>query len=260
MKRSTLTLNQQAILEALLARHGLVVTSEQIAELLAHTHAQSKRRFMAALVEAGWLVRIRKGLYQIAELGALGTLSLSRLTIAQLLAPDSYISFQAALQHHGLFDQGLATVGSVARRRHAPVHLQGATYSYVATQEQFYFGFDDTPLDGRRVHVASAAKAMLDLLQFKRTQAHVDLVLEILRENGPTQDLDRLVEYARRLPRAVQQTAGYLLEVTGHSEVAARLQPTDGASVAWLTPESSVYSHRWRLYTDPYFEQWTPKP
>lgn len=254
MKRSALTIQQRDALEALLASHGLVVTSEQVAGQVAHLSEQSRRRFVSRLVEAGWLVRIQKGLYQIADIGSLGTLTISRLTIAQLLVPDSYVSFRSALQHHGLFDQGLKSVGSVALRRRSPVALEGTTYTFVTTKERYFFGFSQVALNGKRVRVATPEKACLDLLQFRRTQASVDLVLEILREQGHHLDTHQLTEYAVRLPVAVQQVIGYLLEMAGIDERGILLGTSrQGSGVAWLTPESRVYNSRWRLYIDPYF-------
>lgn len=253
MKRSILTRQQKEVLETLLAQYGQVVTSSQVAGELGYLTAQSQRRFVATLVEVGWLVRIKKGLYQIADISSLGTLTLSRLTIAQLIAPESYISFQSALQQHGLYDQGLSSVGSVALRRHASVELEGTRYTYVTTRKRYFFGFAEQSLDGRGVRIATAEKAILDLLQFRRTQATVDLVLELLREHAHSLDLERLMQYAQKLPTSVQQVIGFLLETAGQKDLAQLNDSAQGTSVAWLTPQSDVYNSRWRVYTDPYF-------
>ncbi len=253
MTRSILTGQQKVVLEALLAQHGLVVTSQQVAQQVLHLSDQSRRRFIVNLVRTGWLVRIKKGLYQIADIGSLGRLTLSRLTIAQLLVSESYVSFQTALQQHGLYDQGLASVGSVALRRRLPVELEGTRYTYVTTQERYFFGFAETSLDGKGVRVATAEKAILDLLQFRRTQASVALVLELLHEQSHNVNLDRLIEYAQQLPIAVQQAVGYLLETAGHTALRALAESAQGTSVTRLTPQSSIYNSQWRIYTDPYF-------
>lgn len=254
MKRSSLTNPQRELLEALLAAHGPVVTSDQIARQLSHQNAQSTRRLISTLVQAGWLVRIRKGLYQIADIGALGTLTLSRWAIAQLLVPESYISFQAALQYGGFFDQGLRSIPAVSLKQRADVEIEGSHYSFVKTQVRYFFGFTEELMNGRRVRVATPEKALLDVLQFKRSQANVDLVMEILREDAHLLDFTKLVQWAQQLPVAVQRVVGYLLDVTGH---AAGEQLVDSAthasSVTWLSSQSSVYNHKWRLYVDPCF-------
>ncbi len=253
MKRYILTRQQKEVLEALLAEHGQVVNSQQVAQQVSHLSEQSKRRFIVRLVEAGWLVRIKQGLYQIADIGSLGTLTLSRLTIAQLLVPESYVSFQTALQQHGLYDQGLSSVGSVSLHRRAAAELEGTRYTYVTTQPRYFFGSTETSLDGQGVHIATAEKAILDLLQFQRTQATVDLALELLRERPSSLDLERLTEYALQLPGAVQQVVAFLLETAGQVSLQKLADLAKGTSVTWLTPQSSVYNSRWRVYIDPYF-------
>jgi predicted transcriptional regulator of viral defense system len=253
MKRTSLTNQQRDVLETLLAKHGLLVTSDQVAGELSFANAQSKRRFVSTLVEAGWLVRIQRGLYQIADISSLGTLTLSRLTIAQLIVPNSYVSFGTALQHHGLYDQALKSVISVALRQRAPVELEGTTYSFVRTQQRTFFGFEELHLDGRRVRVATPEKALVDLLQFKRTDTTVEIALEVLRLYGNALNTVQLSEWALQSPIAVQRAVGFLLDTAGLSasdalEAAARRS----TSTTHLTPESSIYSRRWRLYVDPW--------
>lgn len=254
MKRSSLTNQQRDVLEQLLALHGPIVTSAQITQQLSYKSAQSERRFIATLRQAGWLVRIKKGLYQIADLSALGRLTLSRCTIAQLLVPESYLSFEAALQQHGLFDQGLEGIHSVSLKQHADVLLEGTNYSYVTTTERYFFGYADRALDGRQVRIATPEKALLDLLQFKRTQVTVDVVREILQEHGDNLNRKQLILWAQRLPIAIQRVVGFLLDTTEQSadeQLHASVQKD--TSVTLLTRDSSVYDSKWRLYIDPYF-------
>ena len=254
MKRTSLTNKQRDVLERLLAQQGPVVTSAQISQQLSYATEQSERRFIAVLRQAGWLVRIKKGLYQIADLSSLGSLTLSRFTIAQLLVPESYISFEAALQQHGLFDQGLEGIRSVSRKQHTDVVLEGTKYSYVTTTERYFFGYTDSVLDGRHVRIATPEKAVLDLLQFGRTQMTVDVVKEILLEHQDVLHRNQLIVWAQRLPIAIQRVVGFLLDTTGQSageQLHASVQKEP--SVSRLTRESSVYDSRWRLYIDPYF-------
>lgn len=136
-------------------------------------------------------------------------LTLSRLTIAQLLVPESYVSFQTALQQHGLYDQGLSSVGSVALRRRSVVELEGTRYTYVTTQERYFFGFAETSLDGQGVRLPRREGDARSSPISRRTQATVDLVLELLREHGHSLNFDRLKINAQKLPTAVQQVVGF---------------------------------------------------
>lgn len=253
MKRAVLTVAQRTILEELIARHGLIVSTQDVTARLTYATDESKQRFVGQLQQAGWLVRIKNGLYQITDVSSLGVLTLSRYTIAQLLHPESYVSFHAALQHHGLFDQSLNIIASVSFRQKTAVPLQGTTYRYVCTQEPYFFGFAFHSLSGRRVRIAESEKALIDLLQFHRTGAAVDCVLEILRDNHHRLQLTRLVQWALRSPLAVQRALGFLFDQVDldASTLAANVHASH--SVTRLTADSHQYSAKWRLYYDPFF-------
>ena len=62
MKRTILNQTQLNLLEQILAAIGPVVTFEQIADLLPGMTVAAKRQFVYRLVQAGWLVRIKKGM------------------------------------------------------------------------------------------------------------------------------------------------------------------------------------------------------
>ncbi len=214
---------------------------------------ESKHRFVSQLQQAGWLVRIKNGLFQIADLGSLGTLSLSRYTIAQLLLPDSYVSFHAALQFHGFFDQALNSISSVGLRQKSAVRLEGTTYRFVKTKAAYYYGFRLHTMNGRRVQIAEAEKAIIDLMQFSRNGTTVDLVVEILRDSHHHLQLELLADWSLRSPLAVQRTIGFLFDTLGVDASALARTAQQSKSITKLTPESSQYSSAWRLYYDPFF-------
>lgn len=68
MKSTVLNTTQLTLLEELMLRFGQVVTYEQVAPLIPASDPVAKRQFVSKLVNAGWLVRIKKGVYQVADL------------------------------------------------------------------------------------------------------------------------------------------------------------------------------------------------
>lgn len=257
MKRVLLTTMQRDVLEQVIAQHGIIVTTQNIVEKLSFATEESKYRFVSQLSEAGWLVRIKHGLYQIADISSLGTLTISPYTVAQLLHPESYVSFQAALHFHGLFDQSLRSVSCVTTKQKASTEVQGVRYFYVKTKADYFFGFTREAFDGQWVQIAQAEKAVIDLMQFRRSSITVDMVVEILRDNHHNVDLDRLVTYALRSPVAVQRTLGFLLDTLHLGGKQLHQAVKQSTSVTKLTDESSQYSSAWRLYYDPYFTRET---
>jgi predicted transcriptional regulator of viral defense system len=106
MKRTTLAAKDGDLLEKLIAKYGKVVTARQIEAEARHTwdYQQTHNRIQQ-LVKNGWLIRIKRGLYAIADLSSRGFLSVSPYVIANLLVEKSYVSFEAALAYRGMFDQ-----------------------------------------------------------------------------------------------------------------------------------------------------------
>ena len=74
-------------MEELIANFGTLVTFEQIASLLQDDKPAHQRLLVHRLSKAGWLVRIKNGLYQVADLTSLGTLTLSRFLSGTTIGP-----------------------------------------------------------------------------------------------------------------------------------------------------------------------------
>lgn len=253
MTSTVLNDTQRAFLEELLLQHGQVVTYEQIVTHIPYEHEVAKRRFVSQLSRAGWLVPIKKGLYQVAaDIGSLGTLTLSRYVIAQYLLPGSYVSFEAALQFHGLHDQLMQTTTSVALKQRTKVVLQGFAYRFVKTTKQYFFGFEAHMLDGQLAQIATVEKALIDMIQFHRSDYATDRVLEILVEQWDELDQSRLIDYLLRANLTTQRTFGLLfdqLHLTYDRKLEERARSS--TSDSRLTATAQNYSAKWRLYYDP---------
>jgi len=104
------------LLEEAIVQFGRIVTFKQLSSLLKnrYTSAQSVRNRISFLLKSGWLIKIKKGFYVIiTDLSNLSFNDISGMAITQALNKDSYISFENALQYHGMFDQMLKTVDAV---------------------------------------------------------------------------------------------------------------------------------------------------
>ena len=251
MKRTVLNQAQLQLLEQALAAHGSVVTFADLAALLPGKSAAGRRTFVKTLVDAGWLVRIKRGVFQIADMSSLGTLSISRLAVAQIIVPDSYVSFEVALQHWGLHDQLPATVTSIAVQQRGPVVIEGIRYRYVKTVKDYYFGWQTMELSQRQVRVAYPEKSLVDLLQFHRSRSSLSLVIEKLTENHRQIDFDRLQAFLLQANLTTLRLGGYLLDQAGMDTTGLRQRSEASTSVSHATPGSDDYAARWRLYVDP---------
>ena len=113
MNRITLTEIELEILETALIEFGAVVSFNQLSDLFNENRKYSKKR-INKLTNQGWLKRIKKGVFAISDLSSRGRLSISYNAIVNILVKDAYISFEAALQYHGLYDQLLTNINSVS--------------------------------------------------------------------------------------------------------------------------------------------------
>lgn len=252
MTSAVLNTTQLAFLEELIVHFGQVVTYEQVAPLLPASGAMAKRQFVSRLVSAGWLVRIKKGVYQVADVSSLGTLTLSRYAIAQILAPGSYVSFEGALQFHGFYDQLLQATTSVTLSQRPAVTLQDYHYRFVKTSEKSYFGFQEQIVDGQKALIASPEKAIVDMIQLHRSRHSTDWVAEILLEQQNRVDQKRLLGYLLRCNLTTQRIFGLLFDTIGFPYDQQLVDSAQqGQATSKLTPESNDYNAKWRLYYTP---------
>lgn len=247
-----LTDDRRALLQDALLRHGSLVRYDQLRALLPDKPDGEVRRIVSRLTQSGWLVRIQKGLYEIADLASLGSLTLSPFVVAQLLLPGSYVTDENALQHHGLHDQLMSSLISAAVTRRKPATVEGITYHFTKIDEAFCFGFDEVRMDGHAARIAHVEKALLDMIQLQRSDYAVDRVGEVLAQPGAV-DMKRLTEYLRGAALPTQRIFGFLLE-TLDLPVADWLltRAHSSESVTRLTQQSRTRSARWRLYYDPH--------
>ena len=253
---NTVVLNstQLSFLEELMLHGGKVVTYEEMAPFVAGDSDVLKRQFISQLAKAGWLVRIKKGVYEVADISSLGTLTLSRYVIAQILAPGSYVSFEAALQYHGMYDQLLKTTTSVGLSQRPAVTVQGYHYRFVKTGQKFFWGFEEHTLDDQKAVIALPEKALIDMVQLHRSAYSTDRVAESLSEHQESINMERLLAYLLRCNRTTQRIFGLLLEALGLPYSQNLLHSAQqGQATSKLTTESNEYNARWRLYHPPSF-------
>jgi predicted transcriptional regulator of viral defense system len=250
MKQSSLNQSQLGVLENALIRYGNVVTFTDLSSLIPTQAVAYKRQFVKQMVDSGWLVRIKKGLYQISDLSSLGMLTLSRYCIAQLLVKESYVSTEAALEFHGMYDQLPSTVTSVALKQYSQVNLEGIWYQYIKTTDKFYFGWQEHQIDGRANRIATPEKALIDLVQFHRSRLSVNLVAEKLAVYREDLDTDRLFGYLLRSNLATLRIFGLLLDTLGVDTQDLWDFSRHSTTVSRLTSDSGQRNSRWHLYYD----------
>jgi len=256
MKQTILSAKQSELLENLIVKHGQIVTSGQIFSAAEGSwdYKQAKN-LVTKLVKNGWLVRIKRGLYAISDLSTRGFLTLSPYVVANLLVPNSYVSFESALQHYGMFDQLTDQTVSVSLKTYKAVKLAGTEYRFVKTKPEYYFGWQEIQVDNQTARVATPEKALIDMVNFHKSQYSIDLVIEKLLGHKDDLDMNRLAVYISRFYITTIKIFGLIFDLLGiNSDKLYGLVKTTGTH--WMLPGDSKFNAKWRLYYRAYFDKY----
>ncbi len=256
MKKTILSTQQSALLEDLIVKYGQIVTSEQI-------YAQGKdvwdqqvaKNVVTRLTRNGWLIRVKRGLYAISDLSNRGFLSLSPSVVAHLLVRDSYVSFESALAYHGMFDQLTNKTISISQVQHKSVQLQSVEYSFVKVLDKWFFGWEEVGIDNKTVRMATAEKALIDMIQFHKSKYTVDLVVEKLSLYKGSLDLQKMIEYLGKMSLATIKTFGFLFDLLGIDSGDIYNQVKLKGTHLMFSGDAK-FNPKWRLYYDEYFDKY----
>jgi predicted transcriptional regulator of viral defense system len=210
-------------------------------------------RLLKSLADAGWIIRLRRGLY--AGTGRLpGGVNVPPFAIATSLVKPSAIAHLSALAHHGLTDQIPQPTTAITTRKVVTPSMRGAQslagphvwhaagldFRYVVVvPEHFDLGLEMIWLDERfRVPITDRERTVLDLFALPRLFGGIGEGLRVLDQFGEDIDLAKLVAYALRYGSvAVAKRLGWSLEATGASpEVLAPLRELGTLSYSSLDP------------------------
>lgn len=256
MKQTILSTQQGALLEDLIVKYGQIVTSEQIyAQGKEVWNQQVAKNVVTRLTRNGWLIRVKRGLYAISDLSNRGFLSLSPYVVAHLLVRDSYVSFESALAYHGMFDQLTNKTISISQVQYKTVQLQSVEYSFVKVLDKWFFGWQEVSIDNKTVRVATAEKALIDMIQFHKSKYTVDLVVEKLSLYKGSLDMQKMTEYLGKMSLTTIKTFGFLFDLLGidsgdlYNQVKLK-----GAHI--MLSGDAKFNAKWRLYYDAYFDKY----
>ena len=193
----------------------------------------------------------------IADFSSRGSLSISSIAVVNAMVEEAYVSFENALQHHGLYDQLLSTINSVALKQYKATTVDGITYSFVRTQQRYFYGWETYDIDGQTVKIADIEKALVDLIQFHRTRYSTDLVIEKLMTFTSDIQYQRLVDYVLKANLTARRILGFLMDCIDMDTGEIHASSVDSSSVSSVGgSDDERYNSKWRLYYDPYFAKY----
>lgn len=257
MKKTILSPKQTELLESLLAKYGQIVTSDQIYAQAQSEEAQRQlKKLVTRLVKTGWLIRVRRGLYAISDFSNRGFLSLSPYVVANLLVPQSYVSFESALAYRGMFDQLTDKIISIARFQYKTVQLNSVEYSFVASKEELFLGWEKVTIENQSACIATAEKALIDMVQFHRSKYTVDLVIEKIRDYESSLDMNSFNDYLSNMSLVTIKVFGFILDLLGIDSTHLQSLIKGKQTANLMLTGDKKFNAKWRLYYDEYFDKY----
>lgn len=188
------------------------------------------RQALHHLVKAGWLVRLRKGLYAICS-AMPGVTPVHEFEIAMAMVSPAAISHWSAMHFHGLTDQAprkvfvLTTTGANVPRPRGDkgVSIAGSAFTFVQTKPGRFFGTMKVWVGEAQVVVTDPERTLLDGLSMPQYCGDFAEVLQAFDVRGENLVLDHIIEYALRMDTATAKRLGWVLETQGVP--AERLRP-----------------------------------
>lgn len=257
MKQTILSAKQSELLENLIYKYGLVVTSDQIIEVAkSNWDYKQAKNIVTKLTRDGWLIRIKRGLYAISELTGRGFLSLSPNLVANLLVKDSYVSFESALQYHNMFDQLMNKTISVSLKTHKTVKLNSTEYVFVKTKESLCFGYEEVVVDNKIARIATAEKALIDMVNFRKSKLAIDVVIEKILNHKRDLDFNRFNEYLSKFSGTTIKIFGLIFDFLDVDSACLHEFIKNKRGTSWMLAGDKKFNAKWRIYYDEYFDQY----
>ncbi|MCX6737669.1 MAG: hypothetical protein NTX26_02985 [Candidatus Parcubacteria bacterium] len=229
----------------ILSVHNLMVIFREL-----YTDASAHNR-INKLTKAGWLKRIKQGLYLITDsLSGRTQNDLSLYVIANSLVNESYVSLSYALNYYQMFDQYDKMVTSITTKNSKKYNFDGHIYNFSQIKAKLYFGFIEKREGGKIIKIAEAEKALLDYLYLDVGFGSASLVFETIKNYHSEFDLNKLQSYAMRFGLTTLRKIGFMLDTLNldSDQALAVLKNNKGSSL--FTADSKLFNAKWRLYYD----------
>lgn len=218
---------------------------------------QVTSNLLSRLVRQGWIVRVRRGVYEVAPIWATrGSFVADRFSGLDLsLEPPYYVGYRSALELYGWLQQpivGRLWVAVPQPRR--VLRTPGDRIIWVVTKlDRFEWGVRDKWIGAAKVPVSDPERTFLDCLHLPRHAGGVTEIAAAFVRAWPTLDQDRLLSHADRLGNAsVTRRLGALTQTLDLDEAdrfTARLQlrPWRGRPVSLdpSLPTGGQIDRRW---------------
>lgn len=183
------------------------------------------RQALHRLVQGGWLVRLRKGLYALSA-SLTGLSPTHEFEIAMALVRPAAISHWTALHYHHLTEQAPRQVFVLTTTNASPPRVRRANpsrgypvghtfYQFVQVKPERFFGIQQVWIHDARVTITDPERTLLDGLSRPRYVGDFAEILHAFAMRGEALNLERIIAYALTWDVALSKRLGWVLEHRG---------------------------------------------
>lgn len=161
------------------------------------TESPSKLRVqLARWVSSGKLVQLRRGAYLLSK--KYRKIEFFEPYIASILKKPSYLSLEKALEFHGLIPEAVPVYTSVTTKRAISFSSESGRFSYQHIQKSLFWGYASITMNKQTAFIATAEKALLDLIYLKVKNISPEYIEELRLQNIKKIKMKRLREFAAK--------------------------------------------------------------
>jgi predicted transcriptional regulator of viral defense system len=215
-------------------------------------------RKLARWAEAGWMRRVRRGLYVPVPVDVEHPTQWAEdpMVVATTIWQRCFFTGWTTANHWGLTEQTFRTVvlKTTNRVRKSSVEVMGRPYLVThARPEQMEWGLASLWLEDLRVDIADAARTVIDCLDAPKLGGGIRHTVDILRSYVEQHDPDTLIDYGERLGnRTVFKRLGYALDTLGQGDgqLARACSDRLSSGISLLDPDgpnSGERNPKWHL-------------
>ncbi len=252
MKNTILSENDAKLIEKAIIQYGRVLRTCDLTSIFKESYVKfSAYNRINKLVLAGWLRRIRQGLYLIVDsLSARSQNDSSLYVVANALDSVSYVSLSHALNYYQMFDQYDRIITSITTKYSKKYEFDNHIYNFSKMERELFFGFVEKRENGKIIRIAETEKALLDYLYLDSGFNTASLVFEKIKDHHNELDLNKLQSYAEKFGLTMVRKVGFMLDTLNLNSNLCYKALGKNLGNSRFGSEAKIFNAKWRLYYD----------
>jgi predicted transcriptional regulator of viral defense system len=240
------------LLSNLGSQYGRIITVEQARQDAAEFGLSENyvRQAFHHLERAGWITRLKRGMYALTSPLFAPPEPLHEFEIAMHLVEPAAISHWTAMHYHGLTEQIPRTVYILTTETWRPRRkgsknprvytVDGHNYEFVQVKQERFFGIDSIWIGNQnhfRVKITDRERTLIDGLIRPQYCGDFGDVIEAIHDHADQLNLDLMIDYALQIDAATCKRLGWILsQAMPNAPLLDRLRKVDVAGYVPLDP------------------------